>query len=335
MKEGGRRKNSMRGKIAVVMVALTLLASACVAEAQRPNKTHRIGVLEPGSLASPRVVEFRNGLRDLGYVDGKNIAIVYRSAGGKFDRLPGLAAELAGLKLEVIVALSTLAARPAKKATGTIPIVFASGDPLGTGLVASLARPGGNLTGLTFFSPDLIGKRLELLKEIVPGFSRIAVLWNPEGPAKAREFQKLKGEAQTLGVRLQSLEVRGPKPDLEGAFGAATREHAQALLVLGNPLTLSHRKRIAELAAQNRLPSMFDSEHFVEAGGLISYGPDFDDVYYRAAWYVDRILKGVKPADLPIEQPRKFDLVINLKTAKALGIEIPPEVLQRADKVIK
>lgn len=295
----------------VVALAVSVLAASLATDAQPPAKVHRIGLLWPTYGSSPRIEEFRQGLRDLGYVEGRNIQIEYRSAEGDLDRLPALAAELAGLKVDAIVALSTLVARPAKAATATIPIVMVSGDPVGTGLVASLARPGGNVTGLSFFSPELTGKRLELLREIVPAAARVAVLWNADGPAKVEEFRETEVAARALGLVLQSLEVRAASPDIEGAFLAAAQGGAGALLTLGNPVTLSHLTRIAALAEQNRLPSMFDSRQFVEAGGLVSYGPSFADLYRRAAWYVDRILKGARPADLPVEQPTRFELVIN------------------------
>ena len=325
----------MRKILALFVLALAILVCSQLADAQSPSRIPRIGILWPASASSPRVQALLNGLRELGYVRGKNIIIEYRYADKRFDRLPGLADELVSLQVDVLVAPSTLAALPAKKATQTIPIVFCSGDPIGTGLVTNLSRPEGNLTGLTFFSPDLIGKRLEFLKEVVPSLKRVAVLWNPQGPAKVLEFKRLKIVAQTFGVEVQSLEVRGPNPDLAGAFKAAIKGRAEALLTLGNPLPMSHRKVIGKLAAKSRLPSIYDAKQFVEAGGLVSYGPNFADVYRRAATYVEKILKGAKPADLPVQQPRKFEMFINLKTAKALGLTIPPELLLQATKVIK
>lgn len=274
------------------------------------------------------------GLRELGYVEGKNIVIHYRYANGKRDKLPALAAELVDLKVDVIVALTTIAAEQAKKATRTIPIVIASGDPVGTGMVTSLARPGGNITGLASFAPELVGKRLELLKEIIPGLSRVSVLWDAEGPAKAIEFKAAEAAGKTLGIKIQSLTVRDPKPDLEGAFKAAVNNRAEAIITLGNPLTLTYQTQIVDLTRRNRLPSIFDSIQFVESGGLISYGPDFSALYKRAASYVDRILKGAKPADLPVELPTRFDLIINLKTAKQIGVTIPRDMLAQAKRVI-
>jgi len=318
----------------ILAVATGLLLAPYTAGAQQAPKVPRIGVLWPTS-PSPRIDEFRAGLRELGYVEGRTIEIEYRYAKGDLDRLPELAAELVQLKVDVIVALNTFAARPARDATGTIPIVMVSGDPVGTGLVASLARPGRNVTGLSFFSPELGAKQLELLKELLPGLTRVGILWNADGPARVQEFERTEVAAQTLGVTIHSLEVRTRSPDLEGAFIAASQGQAGALLTLGSPLTLSHLTQIAELAARSRLPSVFDSRVFVEAGGLASYGPRFADLYRRAAGYVDRILKGAKPADLPVEQPARFELVINLKTAKALGLTIPPSILLRADDVIR
>jgi putative ABC transport system substrate-binding protein len=325
----------MNKKIIAIALAALLFALSLRAEAQQPAKLPRIGVLWPDSAPSPRIEEFRQGLRDLDYIEGQNIIIEYRYAEGRRDRLADLAAELVRLKVDVIVALSTLAARPARKATGTIPIVTVSGDPVGTGLVASLARPGDNITGLSFFSPDLVGKRLELLKEAVPRLSRVAILWDVEGPAKIREFKEAEAVAPDLGLHIQSLGVRTPNPDLDEAFQSAVKGRATGLLTLGNPLTLSYHKRIVDLAIKNRLPSMYDSKQFVEAGGLMTYGPNFSDLYRRSAVFVDKILKGAKPADLPVELPTKFELLINLKAAKQIGLTIPPNVLARADRVIK
>lgn len=317
---------------------ITLLGGAAAwpltARAQQP-KAPKIGVLWPDSAPSPRIEEFREGLRHLGYVEGQNITIEYRYADGRRDQLPDLAAELVRLKVHVIVALSTLAAVPAKAATTTIPIVTVSGDPIGTGLIASLARPGGNITGLTFFSPDLVGKRLELLKEVVPRLTRVAILWDVEGPAKIQEFKEAEAAARSLGLQIQSLGVRAPDPELDEAFQSAVKRRANGLLTLGNPLTLGHHKRIVDLAIKNRLPSMYDSRQFVQVGGLMTYGPNFSDLYRRSAVFVDKILKGTNPADLPVEQPTKFEFVINLNTAKALGIDIPPTLLARTDEVIE
>jgi ABC-type uncharacterized transport system substrate-binding protein len=326
----------MSKKFSILVVAALIFPLVSVAEAQQAGKAPRIGYLLDGSSSSAadRIDTFRDGLRDLGYVEGKNIVIDYRYAEGRFDRFPELAAELVRLKVYVIVAVSTVAARAAKNATRTIPIVALSGDPVETGLVASLARPGGNVTGLASLAPELSTKRLELLKEIVSKVSLVAVLWNPNGPAPVLAFKETQLAAKRLGLLLQSLEVRGPD-DFESAFGGAIRERASALLVISDPLTNTHQRRIVELAAKNRLPAIYPIREFVQAGGLMAYAPDRLEQYRRVAYYVDKILKGAKPADLPVEQPTKFEFVINLKTAKQIGLTIPPNVLARADKVIR
>jgi len=326
---------NMRKNLSLLIIIVALASGAAIAEPQQRTKVHRIGYLASASELGPLEEAFRQGLRELGYVEGKNIAIEYRFAMGKEDRLHDLAAELARLKVDVIVAPSTLDAVAARQATRTIPIVMAiSSDPVGTRLVQSLARPGGNITGLTTLSPELNGKRLELLKEVVPRLSRVAVLWNAASPEKALEFEETQVAARSLRVLLQSLEVRGAK-DFESAFRAATRERTGALLTLTDALTISQLSRIAELAAKSRLAAIFSEREFVDAGGLLSYGPSSADLSRRAAIYVDKILKGAKPGDLPVEQPTRFELVINLKTAKKIGLTIPPELLIRADKVIK
>ena len=326
----------MSKKFSVLVVAALIFPLVSVAEAQQAGKAPRIGYLLDGSSSSAadRVDTFRDGLRDLGYVEGKNIVIDYRYAEGRFDRFPELAAELVRLKVYVIVAVSTVAARAAKNATRTIPIVALSGDPVETGLVASLARPGGNVTGLASLAPELSTKRLELLKEIVSKVSLVAVLWNPNGPAPVLAFKETQLAAKRLGLLLQSLEARSPD-DFESAFGGAIRERASALLVISDPLTNTHQRRIVELAAKNRLPAIYPIREFVQAGGLMAYAPDRLEQYRRVAYYVDKILKGAKPADLPVEQPTKFEFVINLKAAKQIGLTIPPNVLARADKVIR
>jgi putative ABC transport system substrate-binding protein len=314
-----------------------LFALSVSAEAQLAAKVPRIGFLTGDSLSaiSERSEAFRQGLRELGYAEGKNIIIEYRYAEGKLDLLPNLAAELVRLKVDIIVTQSTLDAYAARQSTSTIPIVMtASGDAVGTGLVASLARPGGNITGLTSLSRELSGKRLELLKEAVRGLSRVAVLWDAANPDKARDVEETQLQARTLGLELQSLEIRGPK-DFDGAFQAATRKRAGALLTLADSLTITHQSRIVDLAAKSRLPAMHEQREFVEAGGLMAYGPNLLGLFRRVATYVDKILKGAKPADLPVEQPTQFELVINLKTAKKIGLTIPPELLARANKVIK
>ena len=323
-------------RIVICLLTIALLSIVPFAQAQQPKKVPRIGFLSAGSGSpSARTQAFLQGLEALGYVEGKNILIDYRAAEGKNDRLPDLVAELIHLKVDVIVATSTLAARPAKAATKTIPIVAFSGDPVGTGLVVSLARPGGNVTGVTNLSPDLSGKRFELLKEIVPGVVRIAVMWDPEGPVPLLAFKETQEAARAMGLQIQSLEVRGPKPDIEGAFNAATKSRAGALITISNPLISRHRAQIVDRAGKNRLPAIWPDLRYIDAGGLVSYGVDGRALYNRLAYYIDKILKGAKPADLPVEQPTKFELVINLKTAKQIGLTIPPNVLARADKVIK
>jgi putative ABC transport system substrate-binding protein len=311
-----------------------LLVLCFTVEAQQPGKVHRIGYLTRAG-SPPAAPAFVQGLRDLGHIEGKNIIIEHRSAGGSIDRLPDLAAKLVGLKVDVIVTVGGTATLPAKQATGTIPIVFTLvSDPVREGLVTSLARPGGNVTGLSAVSQDLSGKRLELLKEAIPKASIVGVLYDPNDPAKIAEFKEIEVVARFLGVQPQSLEVRS-LDEVENAFKTATRAKAAAILVLPTSILNAQYKRISELAANNRLPTMFASSLYMDAGGLMSYGPDFADLYRRAATYVDKILKGAKPADLPVEQPTKFELVINLKTAKQISLTIPPNVLARADKVIK
>jgi putative ABC transport system substrate-binding protein len=277
---------------------------------------------------------FRQGLRELGYVEGQNIAIESRWTEGKDDRLPALAADLVRSKVDVIVAETGAATRAAQQATRTIPIVMSLvNDPVGSGLVGSLARPGGNVTGLTIMSPDLVGKQLELLKEVAPKVSRVALLRHPDNPASAAQLREAQAAAQALGVRLQTLEARSPQ-EIDGAFAAMTRERAGALLVIPDTLFWNQRRQIAELAVKRRLPSMRMGEAYAEAGGLMSYGPSYLDLERRAATFVDKILKGANPADLPVAQPTKFELVINLKTAKAIGLTIPQPLLQRADQII-
>lgn len=325
----------MSKKVFCLALVAMLFALSFSAEAQQPGKIRRIGFLGTGSAGGIYFEAFRQGLRELGYIEGQNIAIEYRYAEGKLERLSDLAAELVRLKMDVIVTAGTGGALPVKKATNTIPIVFTIvSDPIGAGLVASLARPGGNLTGLSSFSQDLSGKRLELLKEAIPNPSRVAVLYDPNDPSKVAEFKEIEVAARSLGVQLQALEVRGPG-EFESAFKAATRVKAAALLVLPTTVTVTHRKPIAELATKSRLPTMWAESGLMDAGGLMSYGPSYADLYRRAATYVDKILKGAKPADLPVEQPMKFEFVINLKTAKQIGLTIPPNVLARADRVIK
>ena len=316
-----------------------LLTAPLAAEAQEAAKVARIGYLTGNLAASPHVVEaFLQGLGDLGYVEGRNVVIEYRSADGQLNRLPALAAELVALKVDVIVAPGTPAALAAKQATRTLPIVFpVAVDPVQSGLVTSLARPGGNVTGLSAVAAELVGKCLEQLKQAVPGVSRVAVLWHPGGLGERTEKDMLKGAdvaARALGVRLQVVEARGPA-DFDRAFSDTTRARAGALTVLSSTMLLGERRRLVDLAARNRLPAVYPQREFVDAGGLMAYGPNVADLFRRAATHVDKILKGAKPGDLPIEQPTKFELVINLKTAKALGLTIPPSLLQRADQVIE
>jgi putative tryptophan/tyrosine transport system substrate-binding protein len=316
-----------------------LLVAPRASEAQQAAKAPRIGYLAGSLAASPHLREaFLQGLRDLGYVEGRNVVIEYRDAEGKPERLPALAAELVALKVDVIVVADTPSALAAKQATKTIPIVFTSaGDPVGSGLVTSLARPGGNVTGLSLLGPELVGKRLEQLKQAVPGVSRVAVLSQPGAFGKRTEKDMLKGAevaARALGVQLELVEARGPA-DFDRAFSNMTRERADALTVLPGAMFINERRRLVELAAKNRLPAVYPVREFVDTGGLMSYGSDAADLYRRAATYVDKILKGAKPADLPVEQPTKFELVINMKTAKALGLTIPPSLVGRADQVIE
>jgi putative ABC transport system substrate-binding protein len=329
----------MSKKILGFVVATVLVGSVHAANAQQPGKVSRIGLLRPTRSADPTgqvlLDAFRQRLSELGWSEGKNIAIEYRYAEGKLDRLPELAVELVRLKVDLIVAPGTRTALAAKQATQTIPIVFPlAADAVGSGLVASLARPGGNITGLTAIAPDLAGKRLELIREAVPKTTRVAVLWDGGRPANIAVLKEIEAAARAFGVQVQSLEARAAA-DFAGAFRAATQERANALIVPAGNLLFSHRQQIASLAIRSRLPSIYDSEEFVDAGGLMSYGPSLVDLCRRAATYVDKILKGAKPADLPVEQPIKFELVINLKAAKQIGLTIPQSVLYRADRVIK
>src|SRR6266545_924706 len=317
----------MERRTFMAVLAGGLLAPPLAAEAQPAAKVARIGYLGTNVAAFPQLREaFLQGLRDLGHVEGRNVVIEYRSAEGKPERLPALAAELVALKVDVIVAAGTPAALAAKQATRTLPIVFpVAVDPVTSGLVTSLARPGGNVTGSSFLAPELVGKCLEQLKQAVPGISRVAVLWHPGGQGERTEKDMLK-EAEVagraLGVRLQFVEARGPA-DFDRAFSAMTRARAGALTVLASAMFANERRRLADLAAKNRLPAVYPQRAYVDAGGLMAYGPNLADMHRRAATYVDKILKGTKPADLPVEQPTKFELVINLKTAKALGLTIP------------
>ena len=325
----------MRGKIFVLLLATAFLANASFSQAQQPVKVPRIGFLatvSPSTISS-RVEAFRQGLRELGYVEGKNIVIEWRYAEGKPES--EVAAELVDLKVDLIVTVGSPGTGAAKKATYTIPIVMAQDpDPVGNGYVASLARPGGNITGLSSVAPELSGKRLELLKEAVPKLSRVAVLGTSTRLGNAQMLKEMALAAGTFGVRLQYLDILSSK-DIEIAFRAASKERAEAALVFGGPVLNSHRTQIAELATKNRLPAIYERAEFMDAGGLMFYGASLTAMYRRAATYVDKILKGAKPADLPVEQPTKFEFIINLKAAKQIGLTIPPNVLVRANKVIK
>jgi len=321
----------------VATLALGVLAAPLSVEAQQPGKIARVGRLSPVSAtADARNLEaLRQGLRDLGWVEGQNIAYEDRFAEGRPDRLPDLAAELVRLKVDVVFAGSTPAALAAKNATATTPVVMVmGGDPVASGLVASLARPGGNLTGVTALYQELSAKRLDLLKEAVPGVTRVAVLSNPAFPDSGPSVKGVESAARALGVQLRVLPVRDPT-EFEKAFAAMRSERARALMVLPDIMFNTHRRRIVELTAKSRLPAIYGLREFVDAGGLMFYGAPLPDMWRRAAYYVDRILKGAKPADLPVEQPMRFEMVINMKTAKALGIKFPQSILMRADQVIQ
>jgi len=326
-----------KARVLSILFVVVLLAVAVIAGAQQPTKVPRIGFQfdSPLSAVAARVEGFHQGLRELGYVEGKNIIIEWRSAEGKPERRNEIAADWARLKVDIIVTGGPTSTSSAKEATTTIPIVMAfDNDPVGNGFVASLARPGGNITGLATLSPELSGKRLELLKEILPKLSRVAVLRTSTTPGTAQELKEAELAAGAFGVKLQYLDVRDPK-DIETAFRAAGKGRADSVLVLTSPVINPYRKEIAELAVKSRLPAIYNSPEFVEAGGLVSYAANSNDSFRRAATYVDKILKGAKPADLPVEQPKKFELIINLKAAKQIGLTIPPNVLARADRVIQ
>ena len=327
----------MIGKIFVWLLATVVLTTAPPADAQQPKKVPRIGFLGSASPStiSTRIEAFRQGLRELGYVEGKNIVIEYRWAEGKIERLPDLATELVRLQLEVIVTAGPSSTRPVKEATSTIPIVMAfDNDPVGSGFVTSLARPGGNITGLSTLAPEISGKQLALLKEIVPRLSRVAVLGNSTNPGNAQSLKETELAAGALKVQLQYLDVQDHK-DIETTFQAATKGRAEAVLVLQNPVLTSHRKQLVDLTVKGRFPAIYDRGEFVEEGGLMTYAVSSTDLFRRAATYVDKILKGAKPADLPVEQPTKFEFIVNLKAAKQIGLTIPPNVLARADRVIR
>ncbi len=327
----------MNKQITCVGLSAMLFALCSSADAQQARKIFRIGFLSATSPSTipARLEAFRQGLRDLGYVEGKNIIIDYRYAEGKLDRVPGLAAELVRLKVDVIVAGGSAATRPAKEASSTIPIVMAQDtDPIGNKFVASLARPGGNITGLSILAPELSGKQLELLKEIIPKLSQAVILGNPSEPGYLQLRKETKLVADALRVKIHFFDVRNSK-DVETAFREATTRRAQAVLVPSMPIIVSQRAQIADLAAKKRLPAIYGQPEYVDAGGLMFYGASITALFQRAATYVDKILKGAKPADLPVEQPTKFEFVINLKAAKQISLTIPVEVLARANRVIK
>jgi putative ABC transport system substrate-binding protein len=319
-----------------ILVVVVQLANGVIAEPQQPPRILRIGILiaPSASFISARLETLRQRLRELGYVEGKNILIEYRYAEGKLERLPDLAAELVRLKVDVIVT-SGPGSLAAKKASATIPIVFAAfADPVGSGLVSSLARPGGNITGLSLMTPDLDGKRLELLKEAFPKVVRVAFFWQPGGISGDRPLTEMEAAAKALRVKLQSLEVRS-LDDFDSAFARAKRDGAQALITYPGPLINTQQRQVLDFAAKNRLPAMYPASEFVEAGGLMSYAPSYTDLFRRAADFVDKILKGTKPAEIPVEQPMKFEFVINLIAAKQIGVTVAPNVLVRADRVIR
>ena len=322
-----------------LFLIIAFLGAGPVAEAQQAKKVPRIGLVSGTGDANnpgPRVEGFRQGLRDLGYIEGKNILVEYRYIEGNLDRIPNFVAELVQLKLDILVLGGPAMIRAAKQATKTIPIVMVTpDDPVATGIIDSLARPGGNITGLTYLGRELSGKRLELLKEAVPRISPVGVLWDANAPSPIIGFKEYEATARALKIPLQSLEVRGPNPDLDGAFQAAAKRRVRGLITITNPVLRRYQKQIADLAIKNRLPSMYETSESVEAGGLMSYAASDVDQYRRAAVFVDKILKGRKPADLPVEQPMKFEFVINLKTANQIGLTIPQWTLMKANRVIR
>jgi len=328
----------MNRRTAIRRLATFFLTTPSLAQAQQPKKITKIGYLLPSNAAATaHILEaFRQGLRELGYVEGKNILLEVRYGEARAERISEMARELVGLKVDVIVTATDLAIATVKRETQTIPIVMAnSTDPVATGFVASLARPGGNVTGHSTVSPELSGKRLELLKEAVPGLSRVAFLWNPDVRGAVLDYNQTEGTARSLGLQLQSVEVVRAE-DFERAFSAVMKGRAQALILPGvNPIAFANRGQIASFAQRNRLPTMYAQKEYVDAGGLMSYGPSTPDLHRRAAIFVDKILKGRKPADLPVEQPMKFELIISLKTANQIGLTVPPNLLVRADQVIK
>jgi putative tryptophan/tyrosine transport system substrate-binding protein len=332
----GEGKQMLR-KVAVCLTSTMLLLAIVSVEAQQTKTNPRVGFLgnSTAALEANLIGPFREGLRDLGYVEGKNIVIEWRWAEGKYERFPSLIAELIASKVDLIVTAGTPATIALKKATTTLPLVMiAVGDPVGTGLIASLAHPGGNITGLTSISPELDGKRLELLREVIPKISHVAVLWNPTSPLQVVAERETQAAAQAMEIKVLSLGVQAQE-QFDDAFAKILKERPGALLVLADRLFLHHRVRIMDFASKQRLPGVHAYVELVEAGGLMSYGPSYAGMHRRAAYFVDKILKGAKPAELPVEAPAKFELVVNLKAAKQIGVTIPPSVLYRADKVIK
>ena len=330
----GMRSPAPWGVVAIAAAFSMILAAADLG-AQPPGKISRVGFLHPGAPPNTSADVFAQSLRDLGYVEGRSVAIEFRWAEERLERLPALAAELVGLKVDVIVVGSTSAVRAVAQATKTIPVVMTVvADPVADGFVTSLARPGGNITGLTLISPELSGKRIELLKEAVPRLGRLAVFWNPSNRSHSQTLRESEAKARTLGLHIVPVQVQRAA-DLEGAFATVVRERASALFVLDDAVLFVERQRITDLALRNRLPTVFGISGFADAGGLLSYGAKQSELYRRAALFVDRILKGAKPASLPIEQPSSFELVINLKTAKALALTIPDSLLLRADRLIE
>jgi putative ABC transport system substrate-binding protein len=331
----------MTKKILLLALCSLLLALGFSAHAQQPKKVPLIGVLSGRGAPTPTTPDsnadaFRQGLRDLGYAEGKNILVEYRYTEGRPGSISSFVAELVQLKVDVLVITAPSAIRAAKEVIKTIPIVIVTTqDPVTTGLVDSLARPGGNITGLTRLTRQLSGKRLELIKEMVPTISRVGIIVVVDSTTAGTTLKEYETSARALKVQLQALEVRGPNPDLEGAFRQASKSHVSAVIAATNRVLLPYMKKVADLAIKNRLPSMYEASQYVEAGGLVSYAADEAESFRRAAVYVDKILKGAKPADLPVEQPTKFEFVINLKTAKQISLTIPPNVLARADKVIR
>jgi len=324
--------------ILIGLLATLFLSTVTYTEAQQTKRTFRIGYLTVSSLSAEasRIEAFRRGLKDLGYIEGQTFVFEQRSAAGMYERLPELADELIRNNVDFILSGGSSATRVAQKVTSTVAIIMATttDDPVTAGFVASLARPGGNITGLSLISTELSGKRLELLKEVLPRALRAAVLLNPDNPGHASRLKEMEAAARVIGMTLQSLAVRSSH-DFESAFRTAVKGRADVLNVMGDALFNTHRRGMVDLAIKNRLPAMYDRDDFVEAGGLMSYGADVDDLYRRAAFYVDKVIKGVKPADLPVEQPTKFEFIVNLKAAKQIGLTIPPNVLARADRVIR